>query len=333
MIVTGTNYTYELPDGYVSPFIYDVTMTGLISGVTYYYFCGDQNGGWSNVYTFKSESTEPVSSSDRVVIASIADHGTSPNSSMVLNALTKYHQETPLDFLYLAGDISYANGLQVLWDKYGNMIQPMTSIVPWMVGAGNHELFWGFIPYTYRFDMPGVLYYSFNYRNVHMISLNSEEPLFWHSLEQYQWLEADLKSVNRTETPWILVGFHTPWYCSNIQHNDSGADMRFYFEDLFYKYGVDLVLNGHVHAYERTAPIYQWQVNPNGPVYIVNGCGGTAEGLYKHWEDPSPKWSLSRHSEWGFGMIEIYNSTHLTWEFYRAQTQTVLDSAWIVRNH
>eukprot|EP01114_Cavostelium_apophysatum_P012731 TRINITY_DN2915_c0_g1_i2.p1 TRINITY_DN2915_c0_g1~~TRINITY_DN2915_c0_g1_i2.p1 ORF type:complete len:253 (+),score=25.47 TRINITY_DN2915_c0_g1_i2:509-1267(+) len=251
---------------------------------------------------------------------------------MVMNGLLKYNSiNNPYNFMFLAGDLSYADGFQDVWDDYGKMITPFSEQIPWMTALGNHEIFWLFVPYLYRYNMPQDFYYSFNYQNVHFISLNSEEVEFWHSSDQYKWLEKDLKSVNSTETPWIIAGWHTPWYSSNHAHNDSGDDMRVYFEDLLNKYNVDLVLSGHIHAYERTTPMYNFEPNPNGPVYIVNGCGGNREGLYGRWH-PKPSWSAYREAHWGFGTIEIHNNTHMHWQFTRADTMEVDDSAWIVRN-
>jgi len=44
--------------------------------------------------------------------------------------------------------------------------------------------------------------------------------------------------------------------------------------------GVDIVLNGHVHAYERTAAVYKWQLDECGPVHLNLGDGGNREGAY-----------------------------------------------------
>ena len=47
------------------------------------------------------------------------------------------------------------------------------------------------------------------------------------------------------------------------------------------RYGVDLVLNGHVHAYERTHPMYKYKPDTCGPIYITIGDGGNVEGPYR----------------------------------------------------
>ena len=69
---------------------------------------------------------------------------------------------------------------------------------------------------------------------------------------QYTWLDKELPKVNRTETPWLIVLLHSPWYNSNNYHFMEGESMRVMFESWFVKYKVDIVLAGHVHAYERS---------------------------------------------------------------------------------
>lgn len=116
-----------------------------------------------------------------------------------------------------------------------------------MVAVGNHEILDDmFVAYQYRFEMPanggaGNLYYSFDYGPVHFLMLSSESLDYWHISSQYEWLEADLASVDRSKTPWIIGVWHSPWYCTNHDHYNSGADMKYYFEDLLYQYKVDLM--------------------------------------------------------------------------------------------
>ncbi len=55
--------------------------------------------------------------------------------------------------------------------------------------------------------------------------------------------------------------------------------MRVSMEPLTYKHGVDIFYYGHVHAYERTHPMYDYTIDPCGAVHITIGDGGNSEGL------------------------------------------------------
>lgn len=334
MSVKATTHQYYLPL-YESPFIHYATLTGLKKETRYYYKCGDSQGGWSSIYSFTTEPASPPSPSKPLSIGILADHGTTDNSKMVWNGLMKFNEQLNFGFTLLSGDLSYANGIQHYWDDYGNMIQPLASQVPFMASPGNHEAIELFISYSYRFQAPTNgymnLYYSFNYQNVHVLVLNSESINEFHWSEMYQFAAADLKKVNRSVTPWIIGAWHHPWYCSNTKHNDSAWFMKDEYEDLFHQHKVDLVLQGHVHAYERTYSIYNWKVDPSGPVFITNGHAGTGEGLYYGWQQPKPDWSAYRESVYGFSTLTIFNSTHLHWQMIRATDHAVRDEFWYVR--
>lgn len=85
---------------------------------------------------------------------------------------------------------------------------------------------------------------------------------------RYAWLKKDLASVDRSRTPWLLVSMHAPWYNSNYNHQGEGEKMRQSLEDVLYQHGVDTVIAGHVHAYERSQRTYNYKVDECGPLYM-----------------------------------------------------------------
>lgn len=71
---------------------------------------------------------------------------------------------------------------------------------------------------------------------------------------------------------------------------------------------VDVVFNGHVHAYERSEPVYHDKVTPaseGGITYITIGDGGNREGYAEPWVTPQPAWSALREFAYGFGELEV----------------------------
>lgn len=73
---------------------------------------------------------------------------------------------------------------------------------------------------------------------------------------QWKWLEKELKNIDREKTPWLIVLMHAPIYNSNEAHFMEGESMRVVFESWFCHYKVDVVLAGHVHAYERSVCLF-----------------------------------------------------------------------------
>lgn len=116
-------------------------------------------------------------------------------------------------------------------------------------------------------------YYSFDYGRVHFVSLDTETAFLETARRQVQvdWLKADLAS---TTQEWKVVYFHRPPYSTGFEHG-SDLTIRAVFAPIFEQNGVQLVLSGHDHDYERTLPM-KTSTDPSAtPVtYIVSGGGG-----------------------------------------------------------
>lgn len=93
---------------------------------------------------------------------------------------------------------------------------------------------------------------------------------------QYSWLEQDLRSVNRSRTPWLVVGSHRPMYASETDepYDFIQIMLQYYLEPLFYKYHVDLNLFAHKHSYERTCPMFQKRCVDDGIIHVLIGMAG-----------------------------------------------------------
>ncbi|PKU84849.1 Purple acid phosphatase 22 [Dendrobium catenatum] len=183
-----------------------------------------------------------------------------------LDANTTYYYRY-YDILLLAGDLSYADSQQPLWDSFALLVQPQASRRPWMVTQGNHEIeslfpifrIHPFAAYNARWRMPfeqssstSNLFYSFDAAGgeAHVLMLGSYAEYGVKS-QQYKWLKADLAMLDRRKTPWLLAIVHAPWYNTNDAHQREGEGMRKNVEKLLFDAKVDIVFGGHVHAYER----------------------------------------------------------------------------------
>jgi hypothetical protein len=254
------------------------------------------------------------------------------------------------------GDLGYAMGSAYVWDKWFHLIEPYASLVPYMVGAGNHEVdvnnlgfhpSWGNfgddsqgecgVPMVRRFAHPAPwaqrFWYSFDYQSVHFVMLNSEANCSRGS-EQHSWLQADLAAVDRCATPFVVLLGHRAMYNSEMYEGDFNVSqaMKEEFEDLLYKYEVDLAIWGHYHAYQRTCPVYRTQCG-QGPVHVTVGCAGAAlddAGLYN---SSSTNYSQFFEERYGFGRLRVSDSkTRLTWEYMRnSEYPSVADSVDFTR--
>lgn len=152
---------------------------------------------------------------------------------------------------------------------------------------------------------------------------------------QIEWLKNDLASVNRTETPWVVVLGHRPFYVST-----SGvcANCTTAFEPLFYEYGVDLYFCGHSHIYERNAPVYKNVTdpaelnNPRATWYIVNGAAGHYDGLDTLNDPLRPYSRFAEDTTYSWSKLIFHNCTHMTQQAMASKNGTVFDEATLFKN-
>jgi hypothetical protein len=205
-----------------------------------------------------------------------------------------------------------------------------------------------FKPYKSRYFVPyrasqstSPLWYSIKRASAHIIVLSSYSAYGKYTL-QYKWLSTELTKVNRTETPWLIVLMHSPWYNSYIAHYMEGESMRVMYESWFVEYKVDVVFAGHVHAYERSERMSNIAYNiVNGlctprcdhsaPVYITIGDGGNLEGLATKMTEPQPSYSAYREASFGHGIFDIKNRTRAYFGWHRNQDGVAVeaDSLWL----
>ena len=159
-------------------------------------------------------------------------------------------------------------------------------------------------------------YYSYDLDAWHIISLNSEVDASATSA-QIQWLRDDLA---QHRTACTLAYWHKPLYSSGTHGNL--ADMQQAWK-LLYENGVDLVLNGHDHDYERFAPQDPYgRADPNGIREFVVGTGGA--GL-RGFSPLQPNSEASNSSTWGVLKLTLHPTSY-DWQFMPVAGKTFTDS-------
>lgn len=266
----------------------------LLAGTTYFYQVGDDGTGWSSLQRL---TTEPLPGFGLTFVAA-ADMGQGTAAIANVERMAEAH---PAFALHL-GDLSYAEGDPEDWDTWFRQIEPIASLAPYMTAIGNHEYEGGsdLSAYLGRLALPkNERYYSFDCGPIHVVMLDSGASYAAPPPAMTEWLEQDLKASARDPRhPWIVVGFHFPLYTSG--EYGSWEEGRAAWSPLFDRYGVALVLSGHVHAYERSWPVTSKgevprrdYLDPEAPVYLVAGGAGR-HGRLHQFPGPAPDWSAFR---------------------------------------
>ena len=346
------------PQNFIDPgYMHTILLDDLRPSTTYYYRVGTNEHGWSDIYFF---TNRPDNLNEAVNFIAYGDMGLTPvepGAKATLEHVTERIRSINVTCLIHIGDISYARGIGALWDAFMTQIQPIAARVPYMVGIGNHEYdhieggdkdpsgapapggfrpSWGnygqdsggecAVPMVHRFHSPsngnGLFWYSFDVGPVHVLMFSTEHD-FLNTSTQYNWIERDLQSVNRSHTPWIIVGSHRPMYISQLDYPDLqiGAMLQLHLEPLFYKYKVDLNLYAHLHAYERTCAMYQEKCVRDGITHVLIGMAGQDLTLHPY---AAKNWSMYHDEQYGYTTIFV-NRTHLHLNYHHNSDNQIAD--------
>ncbi|MBV8777806.1 MAG: metallophosphoesterase family protein [Alphaproteobacteria bacterium] len=234
-------------------------------------------------------------------------------------------------FHLLNGDLCYANiaedRVRTWWDFWENNTRS-ARYRPWMPAAGNHENELGNGPIGYQAyqtyfavpeaagqaDMTRGLWYAFTVGGVRVISLANDDVVYQDGGNSYvrgysegaqkAWLEQELAAARgNRDIDWIVVCMHQVAISTVDKFNGADLGIRQEWGPLFDKYGVDLVVCGHEHHYERSHPIRGAEQNAtltpipaatatdvidttNGTVHMVIGGGGTGSPSNKLFFEP-----------------------------------------------
>lgn len=219
------------------------------------------------------------------------------------------------------GDLCYANlsqdRVRTWWDFWNNNTRSARNR-PWMPSPGNHENELGNGPIGYQayqtyFSLPPAegqtdltrgLWYSFTAGSVRVVAIANDDVCYQDGGDSYvrgysngaqrAWLEKELAAARADKSiDWLIVCMHQVAISTADKFNGADLGIRQEWLPLFDKYGVDLVVCGHEHHYERSHPIRGQQANgtltpipvatdttiidtTQGTVHMVIGGGGTS---------------------------------------------------------
>lgn len=329
-IGSGTYLAYNNPGSYYnSAFFYNVEINHLTPGVTYYY----QLPGDCNIYSFKiPEHKFPMT------IGVFGDLGVTQASQLTVNALVAMNP----DVIINTGDLSYADGWAPVWDTFGELMQQVAANVPVLTTGGNHEYvsgMEGWLPYFVRWPQPhkhshstNPCYFGVEVGKANIISLCSFADYEPNSI-QYNWAVQYFNSINRKQTPWVIMTTHMPWYTTSIYSLYQNELMRRSIEPLIYEAGVDIVVYGHTHVYERTYPMYNFQPDPCGAIHVTLGDGGNYEGNSSPFTTEFPNWDAFREGSFGAAKIELQSTKKATFTWTRNSCQASNDPPSAANNY
>jgi len=192
--------------------------------------------------------------------AVIGDTGSgSSKQYQVAEMMVRYRNLFPFEFVLMLGDNIYGGESPKDFEKkFSNAYkQLLADKVKFYATLGNHDL--PLQTHYLNFNMDGKEYYRFKKGNVAFYSLNSN----YMDKKQVQWLESELA---KDTSEWKVCFFHHLPYSSAGKHG-SDEQLREVVEPIFVRYGVNIVLCGHDHVYEKIKP-------QKGIYYFVSGAGG-----------------------------------------------------------
>jgi hypothetical protein len=271
---------------------HEIALSGLAASTKYFYAVGTSTnvlvGGDPEHYFVTAPSPGTVAP---LHIWVIGDSGTANNDARdVRDAYEALTGSQPTSFWLMLGDNAYLAGTDAeyqtaVFDMYSALLA--TSVL-WPT-RGNHDM--DVNVYTDMFTLPDAAqaggvpsgseaYYSFDWSNVHFVCLDSYGSDRSVGGPMWTWLQADLAATARD---WIIAFWHHPPYSKGSHDSDVDVElieMRNNFLPLLEANGVDLVLCGHSHCYERSFLIdghYGLSSTFNASM-VVDGGDGRADG-------------------------------------------------------
>ena len=296
-------------------FIHWTQLENLEPATSYFFIAGDELNGFSAEFKFR---TPPVDGRPLRFIAG-GDMGVGVNAQRLLDQVGK---REPL-FVLLGGDLAYADGnLQAVdtWDQWlenwqRHMITPQGYMVPMVVAIGNHEVPGGYnkqpeqAPFYFGyFAQNGTQsYYTRRFgKNVVIFVLDSGHVAA-HDGPQLEWLKTAM--ARSRQMPVRLASYHVPLYPGFRPFQGKYSQLgRVHWQPLFDQYRLQVAFEHHDHVLKRSKLLRENQVDPDGTLYLGDGCLGREPRVVKGLRllDRSRRWYLAKVEGKGhFWQVEV----------------------------
>ena len=177
-------------------------------------------------------------------------------------------------------------------------------------------------------------YYSFNYKNIHFLGISTKIGNISDDHKQLEFIKNDLKrNYHDSEIDWTIVFMHMPMYTSRDLDLESVSDVRNELQPIFDLYDVNLVINGHKHAYERSVPLTHNSIETDlpscvyekyeGQIYITAGTGGHSHSPFTEKES----WSVIQNdNDYGFLNMKLLNDGNILYLEFVSNNGKIMDT-------
>jgi len=180
------------------------------------------------------------------------------------DAIAADSRMAPFDFVLHAGDL-VESPAGTYWDDWFDSFDAMLLAAPFLPVLGNHEKnsrsYYDAFPHPPGAGQNGERWWALHWGDVAVVGLDTSATRADRIIEQQAYAEKELSGPERHK----FVIFHHPVFSSDAYHG-SGYGYEKIYHPIFVRTGVDVVLNGHAHNYER--------IQKDGIAYLVLGGGG-----------------------------------------------------------
>lgn len=281
---------------------YEATLTGLNPATRYSYTIHDGDrklaGGETYHFTTHPRTGEPAP----VRMWVVGDSGMGNDDQIAVHRAMQDHLSKdgrPLNMYLHVGDMVYPGGEDANFQtKFFDIYDAVLRITVCWPAFGNHEGKYskgktGLGPYFDAYVIPRRAdtaaappdalresFYSFDYGQIHVISLNSFDLDRKASAPMAKWLAGDLASLP-ADCQWLIAFWHHPAYTKGSHDSDREkelVEMRQNIVPMLEAAGVDLILTGHSHIYERSMLIDGAYATPTVATGVVLN-DGEGDGL------------------------------------------------------